>query len=143
MEAQVRPMKQTGPDAVYEITLPRRGGTQALYFTVTPEGALGFDNRQPGAGRCAGRRNSRALAEAMVRTARQRVPGALEGRSVRGMALELRVHYRAWRLGVQRGHAVTTELGSPNPQAPDHDRNARWFEHPFRSMPQIFKALLP
>ena len=132
--------------AVYRVVFPRsRGGEPgeplALEFSVTSRGCLGFDNRQPGARACAKRRVSRLLAEEMTRTARERVPGALGGRTEKGLAFELRVHNRAHRLGFRPDHAVTAEMGSPYPAAPDYDNNAAWFEHPVRQIPLLLKLL--
>lgn len=118
------------------------GRSLALEFTVTAQGVLEFDNRQPGARACAGRRVSRLLAAEMSRTARTRVPGALGGRTEKGLACELRFHNRAYRLGFLRSHSVTAEMGSPDPGAPDRDSNAAWFEHPVRKLPLLLKLLL-
>jgi hypothetical protein len=131
--------------AVYRILLPdaadaKTGKPLALEFTVTPEGALVFDNRQPGARACAGRRISHLLAAEMARIARYRVPGALGGRTERGLAFELRFHNRAYRAGFLRSHAVTAEMGSPDPAAPDYDGNAAVFERPVRGLPPILRA---
>ena len=114
----------------------------ALNFSVTPAGVLSFDNRQPGAKACAGRRASRLMAEAMVRTARERCPEALPGRTTRGLARELRVHNWFYRLGILRRHSVTSEMGGLDPAAPDYDDNAVCFEHPIRSLPQVLKLML-
>lgn len=111
-------------------------------FSVTPEGALGFDNRQAQARGCAKGRVARSLAEEMTAAARARYPQALSGRTRRGMGLELSAHYRAYRLGLMKTHTVTTELGSLTPAAPDFDDNAAWFERPLRSLPQILRRLL-
>lgn len=132
--------------AVYRVVFPRSrpeepGESLALEFSVTPQGGLGFDNRQPGARVCAGRRISRILAAEMTRTARARVPGALGGRTEKGLAFELRVHNRAHRVGFRPDHAVTAEMGSPDPAAPDYDNNAAWFEHPVRQLPLLLKLL--
>lgn len=134
--------EETDKNLYYEVSVssPRRSVT--LCFSVTPAGALGFDNRQPGARACAGRQLSLALASEMARVARERVPGALSGRTQRGLAFELRVHNVAYRLGLFRTRSVTTEMGSPDPAAPDYDHNAAWFEHPLRSLPKIVKATL-
>lgn len=142
MELITTLLRETEQGAVYELAPREPGAGWSLRFSVTPEGALGFDNRQPDAGRCAQRRISAALAEQMARTARARVPGALAGRTVKGLAFELRVHNRAYRLGVLRRQAVTAELGSPEPGAPDFDRNAAFFERPLRGLPLVFKSLL-
>ena len=111
-------------------------------FSVADSGVLSFDNRQPQARRWAGFRSSRLLAEEMMKAAEARVPGALKGRSLRGIAREIRIHYRAWRMGIKPSHSVTAEMGSSDPAAPDYDGNAVWFEHPIRSLPRIVKALL-
>ena len=79
---------------------------------------------------------------AMREIALARNPGALSGRTLRGMAFELRVHYRAYRMGLKRSHAAVTELGGLDSAAPDFDDNAAWFERPLRSLPAIGKALL-
>ena len=134
--------QETDRQAEYELSVSFWHQSHTLRFSVTPEGALGFDNRQPGARACAGRQLSLALASEMARVARERVPGALSGRTQRGLAFELRVHNVAYRLGLFRTRSVTTEMGSPDPAAPDYDHNAAWFEHPVRSLPGIIKALL-
>ena len=134
--------QETGNGALFDVSVsgPRR--SQTLCFSVTSEGALGFDNRQPNARACANRQLSNALAAEMARIARGRVPGALRGRTQRGLAFELRVHYAAYRLGLFRTRSVTMEMGSLFPDAPDYDHNAAWFEHPSRSLPRMVKALL-
>ena len=148
MTAQTLLLREDEKQAVYRVVLsaPSRGKNAApveyaLEFSVTAQGGLGFDNRQPNARLCVSPAVSRLLAEEMARTAQARVPGALAGRSRKGLARELRLHRRAYALGVKRSHAVTAELGSLAPEAPDHDHNAVWFEHPFRSLPAIVKAL--
>ena len=142
MTAVTTLQQETGSDALFAVSLsgPRR--SHILRFSVTKDGAIGFDNRQPDARVCAGRRASLALASELLRIARSRVPGALRGRTKRGIAFELRVHNRAHRLGLFRTHSVPTEMGSLDPDAPDFDHNAAWFEHPVRSLPQMVKWLL-
>lgn len=134
--------EETDKNLYYDVSVssPRRSVT--LCFSVTPAGGLGFDNRQPNACACANRRVSLALASEMARIARERVPGALHGRTQRGLAFELRVHNVAYRLGLFRTQSVTAEMGSPDPDAPDYDHNAAWFEHPVRCLPEIVKAVL-
>lgn len=153
MTVQTQLLRETERGSVYRVSFPappggRRGAPggpapaqRALEFTVTPEGSLGFDNRQPDARLCARPAVSRLLAEEMARTARERVPGALTGRSQRGLARELRLHRRAYALGVLRRHSGSTEAGSVDPAAPDYDSNALWFERPIRGLPALLKAL--
>ena len=142
MTAVTTLQQETDTGAVFAVSLsdPRRSHT--LRFSVTPQGSLGFDNRQPDARACANRQLSLALASEMARIARGRIPGALRGRTQRGLAFELRVHNIAYRLGLFRTRSVTTEMGSPFADAPDYDHNAVWFEHPLRSLPKIVKATL-
>ena len=142
MTAVATLLQETDTGAIFDVALsgPRR--SLSLRFSVTSEGALGFDNRQPDARACAGRQLSLALASEMARVARERVPGALSGRTQRGLAFELRMHNVAYRLGLFRTRSVTTEMGSPDPAAPDYDHNAAWFEYPLRSLPKIVKATL-
>ena len=138
-------LEETENGTVFRTVLPTPapdGSEAVLRFTLTPEGALKLDNRQPEAGRLLGRRLSLAMAAAMREIALARNPGALSGRTLRGMAFELRVHRRAWQMGVKRSHAVVTELGGLDPAAPDYDDNAAWFERPVRSLPAIGKALV-
>lgn len=144
MYAQARLIAETDSGWTYEVQLPDRepSRSDALRFTVTPEGALSFDNRQPEARACRSRRISRLLAAEMARAARGRVPGALAGRSQKGLAFELRAHYYAYRIGFFRRHAANAELGSPDPASPDYDTNAAVFERPLRGLPAVLKALL-
>ena len=143
MNVQIDLLRETKDGAVYRAVLTGPGApAEPLEFSVSSSGALAFDNRQPHARACAGRAASLALAEAMTRTARSRVPAALSGRTTGGLARELRLHYRAYRLGLFRAQAVTAEMGSPDPAAPDHDHNAALFEHPLRGLPQTLKHLL-
>ena len=134
--------EETEENLQYDVSVSSLRRSVTLSFTLTRAGILGFDNRQPNARACANRQISLALASEMARTARQRVPGALRGRTQRGLAFELRVHNVACRLGLFRTRSVTTEMGSPDPAAPDYDHNAAWFEHPLRSLPKIVKATL-
>lgn len=134
--------RETDREALYDLTVSNARRSLTLGFSISPEGALGFDNRQPNARACANRRVSLALAAEMARVARARVPGALRGRTRRGLAFELRAHNRAYRLGLFRSRSVTTEMGSPDPAAPDYDHNAAWFEHPIRSIPLLLRILL-
>ncbi len=146
MKLTTRLLSENETGAVYRCVLTRsarKGPARALvlHFTVTEQGALGFDNRQPGARACAGRQASRLLAADMAAAAKARVPGALSDRTEKGLAFELRVHNRAYRLGVHRSHSVTAEMGAAAPAAPDYDPNAVWFEHPLRNVRPILKAL--
>ncbi len=134
--------QETDKNALYDVTVSNVHRSLTLGFSVTPEGGLSFDNRQPNSRACANRRTSLALAAEMTQTARRRVPGSLRGRTQRGLAFELRVHNRAYRLGLFRIHSVTTEMGSPDPTAPDYDHNAAWFEHPIRRLPLLIRILL-
>lgn len=150
-------LEETENGTVFRTVLPtsplrnaktaRRSGSPgspaaALRFTLTPEGALKLDNSQPEARRLRGKRLSLAMAAAMREAVLARNPNALSGRTLRGMAFELRVHCRAYRMGLKRSHAAVTELGGLDPAAPDFDDNAAWFERPLRSLPSIGKALL-
>lgn len=140
MQVETSLLRETEEGGVYRVVF--RDPDCSLLFTVTQEGILGFDNRQPDARHCAGGKLSRALAEEMYRTARSRVPDALAGRTQRGMARELRIHNRAWRLRVKPIHTATAEIGGTRGELPDFDDNAVWFERPFRSLPKILKAML-
>lgn len=138
-------LEETENGTVFRTVLPTPapdGSEAALRFTLTPEGALKLDNRQPEARRLRGKRSALAMAAVMREAALARNPAALSGRTLRGMAFELRVHYRAYRMGLKRSHAAVTELGGLDPAAPDFDDNAAWFERPLRSLPSIGKALL-
>lgn len=138
-------LEETENGTVFRTVLPTPapdGSEAVLRFTLTPEGALKLDNRQPEAGRLLGRRLSLAMAAAMREAALTQNPDALSGRTLRGMAFELRVHYWAFRMGLKRSHAAVTELGGLEPAAPDFDDNAAWFERPVHSLPTIGKALL-
>ena len=142
MNTTTKLRQETASEAIYDVSIHAPRHVCTLAFSVTSVGALGFDNRQPNARACANRRLSLALAAEMARVARERVPGALQGRTQRGLAFELRVHNRFYRLGLFRHRTVTTEMGSPLPSVPDFDHNAAWFEHPIRSLPRMIKALL-
>lgn len=135
-------LQEADRQALYAVSLSAPCRSVTLCFSVTPAGGLGFDNRQPNARACANRRVSLALASEMARIARERVPGALHGRTQRGLAFELRVHNVAYCLGLFRTQSVTAEMGSPDPDAPDYDHNAAWFEHPVSCLPEIVKAVL-
>ena len=141
MTAITKLRQETLQQAIYDVTVFAPVPC-TLSFSVTQDGFLGFDNRQPNAKACLNRAVSRLLAAEMSRTACERVPGALKGRSLRGLAFELRVHNRAFRLGLFRSHSVTTELGGLDAFAPGYDHNAIWFEHPFRCIPAILRALI-
>ncbi len=67
MTAVATLLQETDTGAAFDVALsgPRR--SLSLRFSVTSEGALGFDNRQPGARACAGRQLSLALASEMAR----------------------------------------------------------------------------
>ena len=142
MTATAKLRLETDQSALYDISVSNHRHTCTLRFSVTPEGALGFDNRQPDARFCAKKQASLVMAAEMLRTARERAPSALQGRTQRGLAFELRIHNRFYRLGLFRRRTVTTEMGSPLPSAPDYDHNAAWFEHPIRSLPRMIKAFL-
>jgi hypothetical protein len=141
MNTTTKLRQETVSEAIYDVSISASRRACTLTFSVTPEGGLGFDNRQPGARACANRSVSLALAAEMARVARERIPGALQGRTQRGLAFELRIHSRFYRLGLFRRRTVTTEMGSPLPDAPDFDHNAAWFEHPIRSLPRMIKTL--
>ncbi len=147
MNVHLTVLEQSSQGTRCRVDLPRtrrNGPTEelALVFNVTPEGALAVDNRQSCARLCTGRRSSLLLAEAMLQAARAQVPEALSGRSLKGLARELRLHRRAYALGLLRRHSGTTEAGSVDPAAPDYDDNALWFERPIRGLPAVLKALL-
>ena len=134
-------LQENASEAIYALAIPAPRPC-TLRFSVTSEGVLVYDNQQPNARRCCGRKTSKYLAAAMCRTARERVPGALRNRTLRGLAFELRVHNRAYRLGLFRSHSIVTDMGGLDPQAPDYDDNALLFEHPLRSLPRILFFVL-
>ena len=127
--------------ADYEITVPAAKGVQRLTFSVDSNGAVAFDNAQAGAQCCKNRRISRAVGAEMARLAGEQVPGALGGRSPRGLGLELWVHYWFYRLRILRVHTRVTDLGSLDPAHPGYDTNGFVFERPVRGLPKAVKAL--
>lgn len=128
--------------AEYEITVSHPKGDWRLTFSVDSQGAVTFDNRQPGAGCCKSRRLSRLVGAEMARIAGAQVPGALSGRTPRGLGLELRVHYWFYRLHILRIHTRITDLGSLDPTRPGYDTNGFVFERPLRGLPKAVKALV-
>ena len=104
------------------------GTPLSLEFTVSRSGALHFDNRQPCAGLILDPARSLLLAAEMLKAARTTVPGALSGRTERGLAFELRVHYRFWRRHVLRSRTAVSDMGGLTRTAPDYDSNAVLFE---------------
>ena len=146
MNVKITLLQETEAGAVYRAELPcptRKDPARvcALNFSLSPEGVLGFDNRQPDVRNGVGRQASRLLAEAMARTARERCPEALPGRTTRGLARELRIHYRFYRLGLLRRHTVTAEMGGLDPAGPGYDNNAFCFEHTLRGLPRLRQLL--
>ena len=136
-------IQETESGAVYRTVLPQAaepGAPLALEFTLSSNGTLHFDNRQPEALACMDRQSARLLAAEMARVARERVPGALSGRTEAGLAFELRAHYRVYRMGVLRSRSAVTDMGSPDPSAPDYDNNAAVFEKKLRDLPHILKS---
>ena len=120
----------------------RRAEEYVLDFEITGDGVLTFDNRQAQAAVCRRRPAARTLAGEMLAAARSSCPGALTGRSLRGLHFELDAHYRAYRLGLLMKYAVVTDIGGTDPAAPDYDSNGAFFEHPLRNIPQAFREFL-
>ncbi|MBQ7063714.1 MAG: hypothetical protein IJM90_02310 [Firmicutes bacterium] len=121
---------------------PGRTKEYALDYQLNRSGTLAFDNRQPQAFACRKWRISRALAEEMHTETLRRIPAALSGRTTKGLCMELIVHYWAFRFKFLMKYAVVTDIGSAEPDAPDYDSNAAWFEHPVRSIPDIIRETL-
>ena len=128
------PPSENSQGVFYRAVIPCPKGSQALTFSISPRGILSFDNRQPKACLCAVRSCSLSLAKELLQAARNRSPDALRGRTPEGLAFELRVHYRLYRLRILRSHTGTTEMGSTAPAAPDYDSNAAFFEFPLRCL---------
>jgi hypothetical protein len=119
-----------------------RAEEYVLGFEITRDGVLTFDNRQAQAAVCSRRPAARTLAGEMLAAARHSCPGALTGRTLRGLHFELDAHYRAYRLGLLMKYAVVTDIGGTDPAAPDYDSNGAFFEHPLRNIPQAFREFL-
>ena len=123
-------LHETESAATYRTVLTDASSVKplSLDFTVSQNGVLRFDNRQPGAALCMDPARSLLLAAEMLKAARTTVPGALSGRTERGLAFELRVHYRFWRRHVLRSRTAVSDMGGLNRRAPDYDSNALLFE---------------
>ena len=109
-------------------------------YSVDSQGIIKFDNSQEMAENLAKGDVRRKLAEEMMRVAKTKVPGALEGRTISGIAFELYAHYRGKTLGIMSGHTSTTEIGGTVKTAIGYDYNADWFEHPIQNIPTIIGA---
>ena len=67
------------------------------------------------------------LAKSMISAAKSINYTYLEGRTVKGLAFELKVHYRGYRMtGI--GRFETADMGSANPTSNGYDSNAFYFE---------------
>lgn len=150
IQTTVQPRPEGGWSCQTQFRLPpRRLGALRLgkprdyrfEFIVAPSGVVRFDNRQAQARACGSRRAGGLLAAEICRVATRQVPGALTGRSPRGLRWELGVHYRFHQLGVLRRHATVTDMGGTEAQGPDYDGNAVCFEHPSKSLGPILREL--
>ena len=114
-------------------------------YVVSNTGVITFDNTQEDAKYLAKRNGGDVrlmLAAEMMRVAKEQVPGALEGRTVFGIQSELALHYTAYVLHIKRSSSTKADIGSSKPGAIGYDRNADYFEHPFKHIKDIVNMLL-
>ena len=70
---------------------------------------------------------SKALATEVISSARAREPDALSGRTVEGVAMEIRIHYGIYSFGI-KSHVDVADIGGTDKSKPGYDSNASFFE---------------
>lgn len=116
----------------------RLDGTVTYQYTVDNRGAISYDSRKNEGGELGDKAISTALAKEMYSTATNQVNGALSGRTIDGIAKELRRHTQFAFLGEKIGVA---DIGGLDKNKPDYDYNARMFENPWKALSVIFEML--
>lgn len=107
-------------------------GTATFIFGVKSNGVLTYDNKsQSDLALIGDKAVSIALAKAMYKTATEQVAGALSGRTIEGIARELRVHYKASCL-LPIDNLLITDMGGLDESMPGYDYNAKVFEEPYK-----------
>ena len=116
-------------------------GTATFVFGVKSDGVLIYDNKsQSDLALIADKSIGIAVAKSMYETATEQVPGALSGRTIEGIARELRAHYRASRL-VPIDKLLITDMGGLDESMPGYDYNAKIFEEPYKPI-NYFKTFI-
>ena len=111
--------------------IPGLFGSYTVTFTyhITSDGVILYDNKQNGSHFLEKTVVRKALAQEMHRMARTQVSGAMEGRTIKGISLELLMHYKAYRWGVFYDNAEESFIGSKNKKGEKgHDSNSWIFE---------------
>ncbi len=109
-------------------------GTAQFEFVIDEYGIVKFDNSNK-----TNRENaywlftdeiSEALAQEILRVASENVPGALSGRTVKGIAREIRWHCPPGLIGI--GPTIIADIGGMDKSKDSYDYNAKVFENPWR-----------
>ena len=102
----------------------------SLRFTVRKNGVVAFDNAQADASHIRIDIIREVLAGQMLRVARKQVDGALSGRSVSGLSLELIDHYLVYAHKIPGivDNAKVADMGGVSKDKPGYDSNASFFE---------------
>lgn len=116
-------------------------GTATFIFGVKSNGVLTYDNKSQSDLALIGDKSiSIALAKTMYKTATEKVPGALSGRTIEGIARELRAHYKASCL-LPIDNLLITDMGGLDESMPGYDYNAKVFEEPYKPI-NYFKTFI-
>ena len=121
------------PDVHYE-------GEVTFGFNVDQRGVVFFDNSKYEHGMVGDYNISIALANEMYCAATSQVDGALSGRTTKGIARELRMHFQFSAVLPIRKITVA-DIGGMEKSRSDYDYNAKMFENLWKTPAVIFEML--
>ena len=115
-------------------------GDVIFTFTVDSRGVVVFNNNDYDHGMVGDDNISAALANEIYYAATSHVDGALSGRTVKGIARELRAHFKvSTTLPVNK--VSIADIGGMDKSRSDYDYNAKMFEDPWKTPLVIWEMI--
>ena len=116
----------TDPNSIF---MPecRYDGKSEFVFNLDDRGVVIYDNDKNDRGMSGAYEVSIALAQEMYLAATTQVEGALSGRTIEGLARELRAHTKVSTI-IPWEKVSIADMGGTTKDRPDYDYNASWFE---------------
>ena len=117
----------------------RLEGTVSYSYSVDARGVIIFDSREIQGGELGDKNISTALAKEMYMVTKQQNNSALSGRTIDGIAKEIRVHLKLSFLGKNKFGVI--DIGGLDKDREDYDYNAKMFENPWKTYDVIWEMM--